>query len=264
MSDIRNKLYFVSDAHLGSGDDSRERELSLCRLLDSMKTDAKRLVLLGDMFDFWFSYKHVVPRGHVRLLGKLAELADAGVEIHYYIGNHDMWLFDYLEKEIGVVMHTEPDIMEFDGRRFLIGHGDGLGGFDPGYDHLKKIFRNRACQRLFALLPPRLTFPIAQRWSDSNKLRHQREGLQHYLGDDREGIVIYMKERMQHDQFDYAVFGHRHTPLDMEISTQAIKHSGNQAIKYINTGDWLDHRSYAVYAEGNIKLVEDCTGKDDN
>ena len=249
MNDSRDKLYFVSDAHLGSGADSREREQSLCRLLDTMKADAKRLVLLGDMFDFWFTYKHVVPRGHVRLLGKLAELADAGVEIHYYIGNHDMWLFDYLENEVGAVMHSDPDIMEFDGKRFLVGHGDGLGGFDPNYDRLRRVFRNRVCQRLFSFVAPRVTFPIASRWSDSNKLRHQREGLQHYLGEDREGIVIYIKERLKSESADFCVFGHRHTPLDMMVNIE-----NGTAVQYVNAGDWLDHRSYAVYSDGKLEL----------
>ena len=256
MSENRNKLYLVSDSHLGSGTDSRERELSLCRLLDTMKADAKRLVLLGDIFDFWFTYKHVVPRGHVRLLGKLAELSDAGVEIHYYIGNHDMWLFDYLEKEIGAVMHTDPDIMEFEGKRFLLGHGDGLGGFDPSYDRLRRLFRNRTCQRLFACVPPRLSFPIAQRWSDTNKLKHQPEAFGHYLGDDREGIVIYIRQRLKNDYADFCVFGHRHTPLDITVSLD-----NGRTVQYLNAGDWLHHRSYAVYAEGRLQLLDKTTDK---
>ena len=246
-----SKLYFISDAHLGSGDDSREREVALCRLLDLMKADAVRLVLLGDMFDFWFSYKHVVPRGHVRLLGKLAELADAGVEIHYYIGNHDMWMFDYLEKEFGVVMHSEPDMMEFDGKRFLVGHGDGLGDFDPGYDRMKRVFRNRLCQRLFSCVSPNITFPIAMRWSENNKRKHIREGLMDYLGEDREGIVRYLKQRLQLDNADYCVFGHRHTPIDKVIDI------GNGCkVQYVNAGDWLYHRTYTVYADGELLLKE--------
>ena len=239
MSDTRNKLYFVSDAHLGSGTDSHERERTLCRLLDSMKADAKRLVLLGDMFDFWFSYKHVVPRGHVRLLGKLAELSDAGVEIHYYIGNHDMWLFDYLEKEIGAVMHTEPDIMEFDGLRFLVGHGDGLDRRDRNYLRLRRMFRSRVCQWLFARVSPSITFPIATRWSDSNKARHEYDRAKDAAGG---GIPDYCLRRSTSENFDYCVFAHMHTPCHRQLLTQ----DGHE-LPYINTGDWLTHRSYAVF-----------------
>ena len=168
-------VYFVSDSHLGSGADSRERERQLCRWLDSIKGDCKALFLLGDMFDFWYTYRYVVPRGHVRLLGKLAELSDMGVEIHFFIGNHDMWMFDYLEKEIGAVMHDEPEVFEMGGKRFLIGHGDGLGHLDRKFDMLRKVFRCRLNQRLFAMLPPSWTFPIANRWSDSNKVKHAKE-----------------------------------------------------------------------------------------
>lgn len=239
-------LVFISDAHLGSGADSREREQQLCRFLDDIKDDCHTLVLLGDMFDFWFSYRHLVPRGHVRLLGKLAELSDRGVRIHFFIGNHDMWLFDYLEKEMGAVMHDEPEVMEFDGRRFLVGHGDGLGNTDPGFNFIRLFFRSRICQRLFALLPSALMFPIAHRWSDSNKRRHARQDSLRYLGDDREGIVIYCKERLKNEQFDYCVFGHRHTPLTMPLG---------EGCTYVNVGDWLHNRNYAVYQpKGTLEL----------
>ena len=151
------KLYFVTDAHLGAGDDSLQREQELCQLLDRIKEDAAMVVFLGDMFDFWFTYRYVVPKGHVRLLGRMAELADAGIELHFFIGNHDMWLFDYLKDEMNITMHDNPDLLEFDGRRFLVGHGDGLGHLDRRYDFIRRIFRCRLNQRLFALPPSRLT-----------------------------------------------------------------------------------------------------------
>ena len=239
-------LLFVSDAHLGSGADSRQREREVCSLLDRMAPTTARLYLLGDMFDFWFTYRHVVPRGHVRLLGKLAELSDAGVEIHYFIGNHDMWLFDYLQGELGCTMHDEPEVFDFDGQRFLVGHGDGLGHLDRKFDMVRSVFRNRFNQRLFAALPASWTFPIAQRWSDNNKLRHEREDCQRYLGDEREGIVLYCKERLQQEHLDYCVFGHRHTPLTMPIGTGCT---------YVNTGDWLLHRNYAVYHTDQHRLT---------
>lgn len=233
------QVVFVSDAHLGSGPDSMDRERQLCRLLDDIKDDCRMLFLLGDMFDFWFTYRHLVPRGHTRLLGKLAELADRGVELHFFIGNHDMWLFDYLEKEMGAVMHDDPEVMAIDGKRFLIGHGDGQGHLDKNYDVLRRIFRSRLNQRLFALLPSRLTFPFAQRWSDSNKEKHARQDTAHYLGDDREGIVLYCRERLRTEHLDYCVFGHRHTPLVRPLAEGSF---------YINTGDWLQNRNYAVYS----------------
>ena len=235
----RSLVVFVSDAHLGSGPDSLARERQLCDFLDSVKDDCRQLFLLGDMFDFWFTYRHLVPRGHVRMLGKLAELADSGVELHFFLGNHDMWMFDYLESEMGATMHPDPETFVIDGRRFLIGHGDGLGHLDKGFDLLRRIFRSRFNQRLFALLPASWTFPVARRWSDNNKLKHARHDMLHYLGDDREGIVVYCKERLQHEHFDYCVFGHRHTPLAMPLA---------DGTHYVNTGDWLLNRNYAVYS----------------
>ena len=233
------KIVFISDAHLGSGSDSHERERQLCSFLDGIKADCQHLYMLGDIFDFWFTYRYLVPRGHVRLLGKLAELADQGIEIHFFAGNHDMWMFDYLKKEIGAKMHDEPEVFDIDGKRFLIGHGDGLGHLDKGYDIIRCIFRLRLNQRLFALLPSRLTFPFAMNWSDSNKDKHAKQDTLHYLGDDREGIVLYCKQRLQKEHFDYCVFGHRHTPLVREIE---------QGCRYVNTGDWMFNRNYAVYS----------------
>lgn len=243
------KVYFISDTHLGSGPDSQEREQQLCLLLNEVKNQAHTLVLLGDIFDFWFSYKYVVPRGHVRLLGKLAEVADAGVTIHYFIGNHDMWMFDYLTQEIGAIMHDEPTVLELNGRRMLIGHGDGLGHLDHKYDFLRCIFRSRFNQRLFAFLPQALTFGIATRWSDNNKKKHLREDLS-FQGEDNEGIILYCKEFLQHDAVDYCVFAHRHTPLDIPLTGLPC----DQEVRYINTGDWLSHRSYAVLDE-SLELI---------
>lgn len=242
-------ICFISDAHLGSGSDSMERERELCRFLDSIKGRCRMLFLLGDMFDFWFTYRQVVPRGHTRLLGKLAELSDSGVELHFFIGNHDMWLFDYLEKEMGAVMHNDPEVMLIDGRRFLIGHGDGQGHLDKNYDTLRRLFRSRLCQRLFAVLPSGWTFPIARRWSDRNKEKHLRQDAFHYLGDDKEGIVRYCKERLTSEHFDYCVFAHRHTPLTMPLSDRCT---------YVNTGDWLTHRNYAIYSldDHSLKLYD--------
>ena len=255
-------VYFISDAHLGSGSDSLDRERQLCRLLDSLFLQPPKpsdnqsgvqpkLLLLGDIFDFWFTYRHLVPRGHTRLLGKLAELADSGVEIHFFTGNHDMWMFDYLTKEIGAVLHEEPTVMDLCGKRLLVGHGDGLGHTDRGFDFVRFFFRSHFCHRLFKMLPSALTFGIAHRWSDSNKRKHARRDLLHYLGDDREGIVIYIKQRLQKEHFDYCIFGHRHTPL--------VKVFGDTT--YVNTGDWFHNRNYAVlHPDGTLQLLDYKTG----
>ncbi len=273
-SKTRSLVVFISDAHLGSGADSLERERELCAFLDSIKDDCRQLFLLGDLFDFWFTYRHLVPRGHTRLLGKLAELSDLGVEIHFFIGNHDMWLFDYLEQECGAIMHSDPEVLEIDGRRFLIGHGDGQGHLDKNYSTLRRIFRSRLNQRLFALLPPAWTFPIARRWSDSNKVKHARQDTLRYLGDDREGIVIYCKERLMHEPLDYCVFGHRHTPLVRELTVESGERKEESATHYplptthtplttlyVNTGDWMLNRNYAVYSfnDHTLKLYDLCS-----
>ena len=227
-----SKIYFITDAHLGAGEDSRQREIELCALLDRIKNDAAMIVFLGDMFDFWFSYKYVVPKGFVRLMGKMAELSDSGITMHFFIGNHDMWLFNYLKDEMNIVMHDDPDIMEFDGKRFLVGHGDGLGHQDKRYDCIRRIFRCRLNQRLFALLPQWMTFGIANRWSN-----HSRKG--------------HIKKNPKYEQFDYCVFGHRHTPIVRTIESP----SGHSSV-YVNVGDWLMHRNYAVYADGQISLYD--------
>lgn len=249
----RNRLYFVTDAHLGAGSDSPQRERELCALLDQAKQDADKVFFLGDIFDFWFTYKYVVPRGHVRLLGKMAELADCGVELHFFAGNHDMWLFDYLEHEVGCVMHDEPFVLAYDGRRFLLGHGDGLGHLDRKYDLLRHVFRSRLNQRLFALVNPGLTFGIARGWSGLSRKSHLKKNpdIFKYQGDDREGIVVYIKQRMAEETFDFCLFGHRHTPL-----VRPIVVSDQRSTTYVNVGNWLMHRNYAVYSEGKLELRE--------
>ena len=246
-----NKLYFITDAHLGAGNDSLQREKELCQLLDRMKEDAAMVVLLGDMFDFWFTYRHVVPKGHIRFLGRLAQLADAGVELHFFIGNHDMWLFNYLKEEMDITMHDEPDTLEFNGKRFLVGHGDGLGHLDKRYDFLRRIFRSRLNQRLFSLLPQWMTFGVATGWSSKSRKGHIKKNpdIFKYQGDDREGIVIYCRQRLQKEHFDYCVFGHRHTPLTRQIHAD----NGNSSL-YVNVGDWILNRNYAVYTDGQLTL----------
>jgi len=242
--------YFISDAHLGSGADSRQRERDLVEWLGNIEKDAERVIMLGDIFDFWFTYKQAVPRGYVRLLGKMADMADKGIEFHFFIGNHDMWLFDYLEKEIGVVMHDKPETMTIGGKLFLMGHGDGLWKGDRRYNMLKRVFRGRLNQWLFAGIHPNIGFPIAHRWSSSSRKKHSLKD-NGYLGDDKEGIYIYCKQVQQQRldagqrPYDYFLFGHRHTPVTRPLGDAT----------YINVGNWIEDRDYAVFDGEEVRLV---------
>ncbi len=244
-----DKTFFITDAHLGSGADSRQREADMVRWLDSIASEARRIVMLGDMFDFWFSYRDVVPKGFVRLLGKMAELADRGVEFHFFIGNHDMWLFDYLTREVGVVMHKAPAAMEWEGRLFLMGHGDGMGAHDGVYNFMKYLFRNRFCQRLFAIVPPAVGFGIARRWSASSRKKHNASDTG-YMGDDKESIFLFCRQRQQERlakgdrPYDYFLFGHRHTAVTRPLDNAT----------YINVGNWIERRDYAVFDGNTVRL----------
>lgn len=246
---MRLKTYFITDAHLGSGADTRQREADMVRWLTSIENDARRVIMLGDIFDFWFTYKHAVPRGFVRLLGKMAQMADDGVEVHFFIGNHDMWLFDYLEKEIGVLMHHEPEEMTIDGRQFLLGHGDGMGNQDRSYNFLKRVFRSRFNQWLFAGIHPNIGFPLAHRWSANSRRRHSLTN-NGYLGDDKEAIYQYCAKRQLEriaagmPPFHYFLFGHRHTPVCRPVGDAT----------YINVGNWIENRDYAVFDGEQLTL----------
>lgn len=246
--------YFISDAHLGSGSDSQQRERELVALLDAIQPQCQRLVMLGDMFDFWFTYRYVVPRGFSRITGQLARMADAGIMIDYFIGNHDMWVFDYFEKEVGCTMHSEPELMTIDGKRFLVGHGDGLGHLDKRYDFLKRMFRNRVNQRLFAAVHPWLGMSVANRWSDHSRHHHNPECFQ-YMGDDKEGIVLWCKEQMMQQPIDFCVFGHRHTPVNKTI-TVMLPDGSQRAALYMNVGEWIERRNYACF-DGNTLILHD-------
>ncbi|MGI8892909.1 MAG: UDP-2,3-diacylglucosamine diphosphatase [Bacteroidia bacterium] len=239
------KIYFASDFHLGSPDEeqSRKREKLIVRWLDEIKRDAEELYLMGDVFDFWFEYKTVVPRGYVRLLGKLAELSDAGIKIHYFTGNHDMWVFDYLPKEIGATLYRKPVQREINGKKFYLAHGDGLGPGDKGYKFIKKVFTNKFSQWLFARLHPNLGIGMANYWSRKSRVATQLEEEQ-FLGDDKEWLVMYSKEILAGEHFDYLIFGHRHLPLDIKINSS----------RYINLGDWFRYNSYAVFDGVELEL----------
>ncbi len=240
------KIYFASDFHLGAPDaaSSLIREKLIVKWLDEIKSDAAELYLVGDVFDFWFEYKTAVPKGFVRLLGKLAELADAGITIHYFTGNHDMWVFDYLPKEIGVKIYRSAIRTEYNGKKFLIGHGDGLGPGDKGYKFIKKVFANPFCQWLFARLHPNFGIRLANFWSGKSRI-HTGSSDEHFLGEDKEWLVIYSKEVLQTEAIDYFVFGHRHLPLDITL---------NDKSRYINLGEWMNYTSFAIFDGEKLTL----------
>ena len=242
---IRNKLYFASDFHLGTGTyaASREREARLIRWLDSIKDDAAEVFLMGDVFDFWFEYKTVVPKGYIRFLGKLAELADAGVELYFFKGNHDMWMFDYFERELGATIISNELEMERGGKKFYLHHGDGLGPGDAFYKILKKFFRSRFCQWLFARIHPNLGVGIANYWSSSSRLANEKK--EEAKPGEQEWLVIYSSDLLKTNYYDYLIFGHRHLPLDIRLSDQC---------RYINLGEWVFSNTYAMFDGADVTL----------
>lgn len=240
------KIYFISDFHLGVPDyaSSLEREKKIVRWLDFIKADAAELFLMGDVFDYWFEYKNTVPKGYVRLLGKLAELADSGIKIHYFTGNHDMWVFDYLPHEIGMTIYREPIQREYNGKKFYLGHGDGLGPGDHGYKFIKKVFANKFSQWLFARIHPNFGIWLMKYFSKTSRVATGNAD-EKFLGEDKEWLVIYCKEVLKKEHFDYFIFGHRHLPLDIDLTTSISKGEGES--RYINLGEWINHQLYAVF-----------------
>lgn len=241
------KFYFASDFHLGvpSYEKSLEREKLVVQWLEEVSKDADAIYIVGDIFDFWYEYKHAVPKGFVRFQGKIAELSDKGIEIHFFIGNHDMWMFDYFPKELGVYLHREPIQVEVGGKKLLIGHGDGLGPGDKGYKFIKKIFSNRFFQWCFARLHPNFGIGIANYFSRKSRAA-TGDVDEVFLGEDKEWLVAYSKEQLQKEHFDYFVFGHRHLPIDLRVGEDSC---------YVNLGDWIKYRTYAVLEEGELKLL---------
>jgi UDP-2,3-diacylglucosamine hydrolase len=239
-------IYFLSDFHLGAPNAaaSLQREKKIVRFLDEIKEQTAALFIVGDLFDFWYEYRKVVPRGYVRLLGKLAAFTDAGIPVHFFVGNHDMWMHDYFQTELGIPVYFEPKEFLFDTKTFYIGHGDGLGPGDNGYKALKKVFRNPVCQWLFGLVPPRIGIGLADYFSRKSRAA---TGIseEHFLGEDREWLITYCKEILVQKEVDYFIFGHRHLPMDYRLSAES---------RYINLGDWITFFTYAVFDGTNVQL----------
>jgi UDP-2,3-diacylglucosamine hydrolase len=242
------KLYFASDQHLGvpTHEASLKRERHFIKWLDMAKADADAIYLLGDLFDFWFEYKTAVPKGYIRVLGKLAEITDSGIPVYLFTGNHDMWMFDYLPKEIGVEIFRDPIEREYNGKQFYIGHGDGLGPGDHGYKFIKKIFRNKFCQWAFARLHPNFGIGLANFFSGKSRLANAGSD-KDFLGEENEWLAIYAKEQLKRKHFDYFLFGHRHLPLDMKVG---------EGSRYINLGEWVTDFTFAVFDGENLTLKD--------
>ncbi len=241
-----SKIYFASDFHLGvpAAVSSADRERLIVRWLESVRGDAEAIYLVGDLFDFWFEYGSVVPKGFTRLLGTLASISDQGVPMHFFTGNHDMWIFRYFEEELGIPTHRRPVVHELQGKTCMIGHGDGLGPGDRGYKMLKKIFASRICQRLFALVHPDIGTGIANYWSA--KSRYAQVGQDRFMGEEGEWLLQYAQAELERTEADYFIFGHRHLPVNYLLK--------NGRSRYVNLGDWLYHQSYGVMENGDLQV----------
>lgn len=242
------KVYFLSDFHLGAPNqqESRNREDRLVRFLNHAKQDAGAIFIVGDIFDFWFEYKTVVPKGFVRILGCLAQISDAGIPIHIFTGNHDLWMQDYFEKELNAKVYFEPQEFQLGNKRFLIGHGDGLGPGDQGYKFLKKIFTNPICQWLFRWIHPDIGVGLANYFSGKSRLKTGSAD-EIFLGEDKEWLIVYAKQRAKEIAVDYFVFGHRHYAIDFQI---------NESTHYINLGDWIRLNTYGVFDGQLMQLAK--------
>ncbi len=240
------KIYFLSDSHLGvpNRSESKKRENLLIQWFNRYGFEAEAIYLLGDIFDFWFEYRWVVPKGYVRLLGKIAEITDKGIPVHYFTGNHDMWAFNYFEQELGVVMHRNPLFVDLLGKSFCIGHGDGLGPGDMGYKLLKSIFACKVCQKLFSYLHPGFGMGVAMYLSKKSRIANKKKP-EVFKGEDQEFLVQFCRNTLKEKNVDYFVFGHRHLPLNIEVAP---------GVRYLNTGDWVNHFSYAEFDGKHMEI----------
>jgi UDP-2,3-diacylglucosamine hydrolase len=243
------KVYFVSDQHFGAPDEvsSKVREKIFTDFLEAIKEEAQVLFLLGDLFDFWHEYKTVVPKGFIRVLGKLTELSDRGVVIYFFTGNHDLWMRDYLQNEIHAVLFREEQEFIINGKEFFIAHGDGLGPGDHGYKRMKKLFTNPITRWLFRWLHPDIGVALGNYLSRKNKLISGEEDIK-FLGEDKEWLIVFSKEKLKERPYDYFIYGHRHLPMDLEIGE-----SGSS--RYINLGDWITYFTYVAFDGEKLNLL---------
>lgn len=239
-------VYFLSDAHLGSliVEDKRAHEKKLVDWLDFVKKDATVIYLVGDIFDFWFEYKTVVPKGFVRFLGKVAELIDSGIEVHFFIGNHDIWTFGYLQDEVGLIVHKEPYLVQHGSKKFYIAHGDGISATDHGFKFIRRLFHSNAAQKLFRLVPPQLGQEFGYNWSKNNRLKHMDYDSK-YLGEHNEALIIFAKKQIETLDVDFMIFGHRHIAIDLQIKNRK---------RVVILGDFVGIFSYGVFDGEEFRL----------
>ena len=240
------KIYFSSDNHLGAPtkEQSLSREKKFVAWLDEIKDDAVAIFLLGDLFDFWHDYKTVIPKGFTRILGKLAEITDAGIPIYYFVGNHDLWMNGYFKEELNISIFYKPQQFCFNDTKFFLGHGDGLGPHDKGFKRMKKVFTNPIAKWLFRWLHPDIGMRLGQYISIKNKMIFGGENIT-FLGDEKEWLVQYAKRKLEAEHFDYFVFGHRHLPLEIAL---------NKKSTYVNLGDWIEYYTYGVFDGEKLSL----------
>jgi UDP-2,3-diacylglucosamine hydrolase len=242
------KIYFASDQHFGAptAAASFPREQKFIAWLDEIKIDADVIFLLGDLFDFWFEYKTVVPKGFVRVLGKLAKIRDSGIQIYFFVGNHDLWMNDYFQKELNIPVFHDNQEFKFHNKTFLIGHGDGKGPGDNGYKRMKKVFVHPFSKWLYRWLHPDIGMKLGQYLSVKNKLISGAEDVK-YLGDDNEWLILYSKKKLETKHYNFFVFGHRHLPMIVNVGENS---------EYINTGDWIGYFTYGVFDGEKFELKE--------
>jgi UDP-2,3-diacylglucosamine hydrolase len=242
---LGKKIFFASDFHLGtpSKAESLERERRIIRWLESISHEAQTIVLVGDIFDFWFEYKYTVPKGFVRFQGKIAELIDKGIEVIFFTGNHDMWMFGYFSEILGVPVFKDPVLFEINNKKIYVAHGDGLGPGDYSYKFLRKIFTSKICQWLFGWLHPTIGIGLAQGWSQDSRRRTASE-TKTFLGD-KEWLWAYSKEVEAKNHHDFYIFGHRHLPLDLPVGEKS---------RYLNLGEWINYNTYAIFDGENLTL----------
>jgi len=242
----KGKIYFVSDVHLGAPalkHNNRERERLFVKWLDFIGDDAEALYLMGDIFDFWYEYKKVVPRGFTRVLGRLADITDRGIPVHFFTGNHDLWAFDYLPEEIGLTVHHEGMATAIKGKKFFLAHGDGLDPNDKGYLFLKKIFMNRKLQWFFTRLHPNFAFNLAHRWSESSRLSKIDQKEEFKVKN--ESMYKFAQNFLEKEWIDYFIFGHRHQMANEELQNGA---------RFILLGDWINNFSYGMFDGEKLEL----------
>lgn len=242
------KLFFASDFHLGAPDfkSSRERQTRIIAWLDYIADEAAAIFLVGDIFDFWFEYKQVIPKGQLPFLAKLSQLRDQGIPILFFTGNHDLWMRDYFTNELGIPVYSHPIEILVEGKKILVGHGDGLGPGDPTYKMLKKVFTNSLAQWLFRWIHPDIGVRLAKAWSGKSRISNANKNEQRFLGED-EWLWTYCKELEEKTTHDFYIFGHRHLPLQLPVG---------KAATYFNLGEWVSQYTYLELSETTCKLMK--------